>query len=199
MSGTARSGCAIPGGRHARQAAKPAASRIAGTADQIHRRLCAVRSGRPAVDSSRTSSRATFRSAMLWYRRVRSFRRQRRMIFASSGETFVGIGAGSWLSTAATVAICESPRNARCPVVISYSTAPNEKMSLRASTVSPAACSGDMNAGVPSTVPRSVCGRRDTVVSSRMSPVSVSFARPKSSTLTKPSGVTIRLPGFRSR
>ena len=36
-------------------------------------------------------------------------------------------------------------------------------MSLRASTVSPAACSGDMNAGVPSTVPATVCGVMETV------------------------------------
>ena len=37
-----------------------------------------------------------------------------------------------------------SPGNARRPVAISYSTLPNEKRSVRASTLRPVACSGDM-------------------------------------------------------
>ena len=39
---------------------------------------------------------------------------------------------------------------------ISYSIAPNEKMSERRSTVAPRACSGDMNATVPTTMPGAV-------------------------------------------
>ena len=45
---------------------------------------------------------------------------------------------------AASVAAVESPRNARCPDSISYRIAPKEKMSDRASTLLPSACSGDM-------------------------------------------------------
>ncbi len=37
-----------------------------------------------------------------------------------------------------------SPENAGLPVAISYSTAPSEKRSVRESTASPRACSGDM-------------------------------------------------------
>lgn len=37
-----------------------------------------------------------------------------------------------------------SARNARRPLIISYNTDPNEKMSDRASTGFPSACSGDM-------------------------------------------------------
>ena len=38
----------------------------------------------------------------------------------------------------------EAPTKARLPVIISYSTAPKLKMSLRTSTFFPSACSGDM-------------------------------------------------------
>ena len=51
---------------------------------------------------------------------------------------------GSSFKTAASVSALDGPENARRPVTISYSTAPKEKMSLRASTVPPTACSGDM-------------------------------------------------------
>jgi hypothetical protein len=37
-----------------------------------------------------------------------------------------------------------SPRNGNCPVAISYSTAPKENRSLRASKSLPLTCSGDM-------------------------------------------------------
>ena len=43
---------------------------------------------------------------------------------------------------AVRVVIAESPPNAFCPVIISYSSAPKEKMSLRASTLCPCACFG---------------------------------------------------------
>ena len=53
-------------------------------------------------------------------------------------------GTGSECSTDASVESLESPMKARLPVTISYNTAPNEKISDRASTVCPSACSGDM-------------------------------------------------------
>ena len=46
-----------------------------------------------------------------------------------------------------------SPLNACCPVAISYSTSPNENTSVRASSGSPRACSGDMYEAVPITMP----------------------------------------------
>ena len=78
------------------------------------------------------------------------------------------------------------------PHSISYSTAPKLKMSDRASSGLPCACSGDMYAAVPSTVPSMVC-----VTSA--DPVDRSFARPKSSSLADPVRVTRMLAGFRSR
>ena len=53
-------------------------------------------------------------------------------------------GRGSSRSTAAMVEIALSPSKARRPLSISYSTAPNEKTSERASAGLPSACSGDM-------------------------------------------------------
>ena len=47
-------------------------------------------------------------------------------------------------STALITASVESPSKARLPVNISYSMAPVEKMSERASTDLPWACSGDI-------------------------------------------------------
>ena len=56
-------------------------------------------------------------------------------------------GAGRSIIAAITLA-GDEPSNARLPVSISYSTKPNEKMSLRASISWPLACacncSGDM-------------------------------------------------------
>ena len=52
--------------------------------------------------------------------------------------------SGSLLITETIVSVMSSPANARRPVNISYSTAPNAQMSARLSTVFPRACSGDM-------------------------------------------------------
>ena len=51
---------------------------------------------------------------------------------------------GSVVSTAFMVSTAEAPLKARSPASISYSTAPNAKMSERASASSPRTCSGDM-------------------------------------------------------
>ena len=45
------------------------------------------------------------------------------------------------------------PPNGSVPVAISYSTTPNENKSVRASRISPRACSGDMQATVPTVLP----------------------------------------------
>ena len=105
-------------------------------------------------------------------------------------------------STAASVSETVSPSNALRPESISYSTAPNAQMSARLSTDRPRACSGDMYAAVPITTPACVAAAvsvGECVWSGDdASPVSA-LARPKSSTLTLPSGVTFTLAGFRSR
>ena len=59
------------------------------------------------------------------------------------GTIAVG-GFGCARRTALSVSAADAPANARTPVTISYSIAPKLKMSLRASTVPPVACSGDM-------------------------------------------------------
>ena len=53
---------------------------------------------------------------------------------------------------------CERPSKARRLVSISYTIAPNAKMSLRASTSWPSTCSGAMYWSVPAMVPSSVSG-----------------------------------------
>ena len=78
---------------------------------------------------------------------ARMFFRQRLMRTSrscGSGAVMVLMRGGSSRSTAAIVDIVVEPSNARRPVAISYSTDPNEKMSERASTTPPSACSGDM-------------------------------------------------------
>ena len=75
------------------------------------------------------------------------------------------------------------------PDSISYSTAPKLNTSERASSGFPCACSGDMYAAVPITVPSTVC------VSSA-SAVAVSFANPKSSSLMVPFLCDQNVAGF---
>ena len=58
-------------------------------------------------------------------------------------------GAGSSLRIFASTARFESPTKGLRPVTISYRTAPKLKMSERASTLRPSACSGDIYAAVP--------------------------------------------------
>ncbi len=143
---------------------------------------------------------------MCWKRRSGSFRRHRR-IRRSSASGISGTSSrgafGCSLTTAVSVSDIDFPANARRPVTISYSTAPKLKMSLRASTFPPVACSGDMYPAVPATTPGwlSASGALAVVSESPGSSVSSAtrFARPKSSTLTTPSRVTITFAGLRSR
>ena len=84
----------------------------------------------------------------------------------------------------------ESPRNGGLPVSSSYSRHPVEYRSLRASTRSPRACSGDRYCAVPIT-----CAVWVMVACASLT----ARAMPKSITLTSPLRVSITLPGLMSR
>ena len=95
-----------------------------------------------------------------------------------------------------------SPSNALRPESISYSTAPKAQTSVRRSTALPRACSGDMYAAVPMTTPARVAAAvivGECVASGEDRSAVIAFARPKSRTLTLPSGRSFTLAGFRSR
>ena len=73
-------------------------------------------------------------------------------------------------------------------------------MSVRASTSWPRACSGDMYAAVPTTIPASVFNTVRVVSAPASSgAVGASLASPKSSTFTKPSGRSMTFSGLMSR
>ena len=98
--------------------------------------------------------------------------------------------------------VADSPLNSRWPVSISWTTTPKAQISARLSTGLPRACSGLMYAAVPNSSPRAVCTGVVIVGEFARSPagiVAISFARPKSSTLTTPSSRTLMLAGFKSR
>jgi hypothetical protein len=97
------------------------------------------------------------------------------------------------------------PENAGNPVAISYSTAPNENRSVRASSSSPAACSGDIYAIVPTAVPGLVrfisfitVGAAPSDAAELVCP-GATFANPKSRILACPCSVTKMLAGLMSR
>ena len=152
-------------------------------------------------------------------RRRGSFIRHRR----SSRRMHPGVSAGrrshcgSRSSTAAIMSATVAPGNGGAPVSISNSTHPNAHTSARRSTTAPRACSGLMYAAVPRISPVLVAGWLsvgDSQVGASLpappspppergarppSTWSVSLARPKSSSLTPPSGRTLTLAGLRSR
>ena len=73
-------------------------------------------------------------------------------------------------------------------------------MSVRASTSCPRACSGDMYAGVPTTTPASVFSTACVCLGvGDLRRRGASFASPKSSTFTNPSGRSITFSGLMSR
>jgi len=75
-------------------------------------------------------------------------------------------------------------------------------MSDRRSASEPRACSGDMYAAVPMITPASVARMvrvGEVAASAETGSPESALASPKSSTLTRPSGVTLILAGFRSR
>ena len=96
-------------------------------------------SSKPPSSPSRTSPMSRIRS-------LGSFCRQRRRTPDTAGGTSTEsvAQAGSVLITSARMPVTSSPANARRPVSISKSTAPNAHTSVRLSTIRPRACSGDM-------------------------------------------------------
>src|ERR1700678_4619525 len=64
-------------------------------------------------------------------------------------------GTGMRFRIASAITPAVSPRYGRTPVDISYSTAPNENKSVRASTSSPRTCSGDIYVSVATGMPLS--------------------------------------------
>ncbi len=98
-------------------------------------------------------SNSAFKSLALCHRSSGSFARQRCSKRSSAGGATSAIdGAGRSMIAAITLA-GDEPSNARLPVSISYSTKPNEKMSLRGPASCPVTCSGDMYWNVPSISP----------------------------------------------
>ena len=97
------------------------------------------------------------------------------------------IGAGV-VARAARVARSLSPLNRRRPVVSSHSVTPSANTSVRRSTALPWACSGDMYASLPFTMPCVVDVMR-----------SAARATPKSMIFGRPSYVTMTLVGLMSR
>ncbi len=98
-----------------------------------------------------------------------------------------------------------SPRNGNPPVAISYSTAPKENKSERASSSLARTCSGDIYATVPIMVPglvrwseSTVCVLRDAILLEEL-PARLTFASPKSRILAWPRLVTKMLAGLMSR
>ena len=92
-----------------------------------------------------------------------------------------------------------SPGNARSPVLISYSSAPSAKMSVRASTARASSCSGAMYWSVPTSTPSAVMGVSPGARVSLLKMLSTGGrARPKSSSLA-PERVSMTLAGLRSR
>ena len=83
---------------------------------------------------------------MSFNRRWTSFSRQRRRRRWTIGGVVAGnaVQSGSLSRTAVIVSDTVAPFAARRPVSISYSTQPNDQMSVRLSSGSPRACSGLM-------------------------------------------------------
>ena len=116
--------------------------------------------------------------------------------------------SGARFRIASKITAVVPPVNAGRPDAISYNTAPNEKRSVRWSSSSPRACSGDMYATVPSATPvlvkRSVSppmvGPAETPTpSTARRGLGTSLANPKSNTLACPRAVTKMFAGLRSR
>src|SRR5580704_4953156 len=107
-------------------------------------------------------------------------------------------GTGDLWRIASKIAADVEPQKGRAPVAISYNTAPKENRSVRASSSSPMACSGDMYITVPMAEPgllsnssADTVGKPDAVM---LTPAPVRkgdriFARPKSRTFTCPARV----------
>ena len=147
------------------------------------------------------------RSPAFCQRSSGSFARQRRTTRSSAGGVIgatAEMGAGSSFMIEEISDACVAPENAFLPVAISYSTQPNEKMSVRPSASRPSSCSGAMYWNVPRIVPSCVrlFGMLPSAVGSDVTADctggAIALASPKSSSFT-PDFVIITLPGFKSR
>src|SRR4029453_11691320 len=192
-----------PGVPHPRQPAH-AARRLAAAATTQGRyagpRDRAADVGASALPDPDTAASSSIRTSPAWRRRrATSLLRQRRTSRLTDSGVSRGSAAhsGSRVSTPAMASDTLSVAPiARRPVSISKITQPNAQMSVRSSSALPRACSGLMYAAVPRMKPAWVIAG-DIMVGDIVSaaapdppePVgSASFARPKSSTFTLPSG-----------
>ena len=91
------------------------------------------------------------------------------------------------------------PENGGRAATISYRITPSDQMSVRASTSTPRACSGDMYVTVPITRPASVRNAVWVASAPMLAVGGASLASPKSRTLATPSGRIITFSGFTSR
>lgn len=116
--------------------------------DQVVRDDMAGWTKAPSVEDGEvnTSSISIRAPAAESRRRLGSFSRDRRSNRRIPEGTPPGstLQFGSLLTTATIVSVASSPGKARVPVSISNSTQPSAQMSVRLSTASPRACSGDM-------------------------------------------------------
>ena len=193
--------------RQARVAPRETTTRAVSPAAAAAIRLSAAPGARPNFDLERASAaRASRRptSLALLRRCSGSFARQPRSTAASSApkSRAPSSQAGSRVTTEARTSRLVTPAKGMCPVSISHTTTPSAQMSARRSSGLPRACSGGMYAAVPRIVPARVrwevsVGESEGSLSESSS--TSALARPKSSTLTVPSGRTRTLAGLRSR
>ena len=141
-------------------------------------------------------------AAMVWKRSLGSFASARSRIAcrAAGASGFrARMGRGLALMTALSCSSRWRPRNGPWPVIISYRMTPRLNTSVRWSTCSPAACSGDPYPSDPMGTPISVRGSSGVLGMWSRSPWGIILARPKSSTLAWPAAVTMTFEGLMSR
>ncbi len=117
---------------------------------------------------------------------------------ANSDGTFgfspdAGIGALLRIASKTTAEVL--PLKGKLPVVISYNTTPKENRSVRASSASPRACSGDMYATVPTATPGLVRkASRAVAVGGALSPIASDARRPSDDQLGQTEVQNLGLP-----
>ena len=189
-------------------ATAPAASATSAVAAMAIARETRARRGTGAGVSalaSRIHRNCVATSCALCHRSSGSLARQVRITRSSesgaSGCT-VEIGGGSRSRIEAIRLARLFASKARLPVVISYSSEPRAKMSVRASASRPSICSGAMYWNVPTIAPSSVSGFACVIAAvsafGSFAAGCANFARSKSSSFA-PLFVSMTLPGVRSR
>src|SRR4051794_26729063 len=173
----------------------------------VHQMTERERDFQPAtfVDAADTiPSSSNTRSRADCHRSSGAFVRHCRTTVSSRGGVSgcrVPAGTGSCSRIAAVKPAALVASNARLPVNISYTTAPNAQRSVRASVGLPSSCSGAMYCKVP-TMTRSPVRGADRVADMTLiapwSPSAASLASPKSRSFA-PDFVSITFEGLRSR